>query len=74
MKNYSEYINSIQTEIGQLDIVYIKENDVTHVELWLNKGRIHMPADVLKQTSKTIVRKVVQAYKSAQSLGVKIGG
>lgn len=61
-----KYVNSIQTEIGQLDIIYLNENGSTRVELWLNNVNIRMPPEVLKQTSKTIVRKVVQAYKSAK--------
>lgn len=71
---YLEHTNSIQTEVGQLDIIYITEDDKSSVQLWLNKRRIHMPAHVLKQTSETIVRKVVQAYRTAERLGVRLGG
>ena len=74
--SYKEYTNTIETEVGTLDIIYISNtgNGVDEIQLWLNKSRIHMSEHVLKQTSQTIVKKVCKLVKSAQRLGVTIGG
>ena len=71
---YSEYTNTLQTELGQLDIIYITEDGESSVQVWLNKSRIHVPPAWLKQTSQTIARKVCQMHRTGAKLGVRIGG
>lgn len=71
---YSEYTNSVQTEAGQLDIIYIQDENENEVHVYLNHSRIHVPSAWLKQTSSTIARKVCQLFKTAASTGVRIGG
>lgn len=71
---YKEYTNSIQTEFGQLDLIYMIEDDVPTVQVWLNYVRIAVPNHWLTQTSSTIARKVCALVRTAQRQGVKIGG
>lgn len=68
---YKEYVNSIQTEIGQIDLIYPSDDEM---QVWVNKVRIHVPPHWLKQTSSTIVRKVCQLVKTARNVGSQIGG
>jgi len=74
MEKYSEYTRTIETEVGTLEIIYMTEDGVNSVQVWLNHGRLAVPESWTKQTSQTIVKKVVQLVKSASKLGVQIGG
>lgn len=78
MGEYKEFVNSFQTEVGQVDIIHIWEDDSkpedVEIQVWVNKSRIHLPESILKQTSQTVIKKVCRLVKSAAAVGVRIGG
>lgn len=72
-KEYKEYIREFQTEVGLVEIIHMYDGTNTEIEVWVNKSRMYMPDSVLKQTSQTIIKKVVKAVKTGQKLGLNKG-
>lgn len=70
--SYTEKIDSYQVEgIGQID--FIKSSDFD-LQVWINKKQIHIPNHWIRLSHAKLINKIKVLIKSADKLGVKIGG